>query len=321
MLEHVFECVNHRDEIGIESVRGTGSEEQDRSMRFGFHFMDYNLPGEPASLPDLLTESARAAEDAGASWFTVMDHYFQMEQFRTAHDPMLEGYLQLGYLAAVTETVKLGTVVTGVTYRHPGLLAKIVTGLDVLSKGRAFFGIGAAWYEREHLALGVPYPPLKERFELLEETLQIALQMWSDDEGPFAGKHYQLAETINVPQSIQRPHPPIVIGGSGEKKTLRLVAQYADATNLIVQSVEEAAHKLVVLRRHCIELGRDYDAIEKTVQGRIQMTEDADAFLQVAEGFADLGVEHIHFGGLGPDVPGTIRRFGDSFGERLAQLG
>lgn len=290
-------------------------------MRFGFHFMDYNLPGEPASLPQILTESAKAAEEVGASWFTVMDHYFQMEQFRTAHDPMLEGYLQLGYLAAVTETVRLGTVVTGVTYRHPGLLAKIVTGLDVLSGGRAFYGIGAAWYEREHLALGVPYPPMKVRFEQLEEAIQIALQMWSEDEGPFNGKHFQLAETINVPQSIQRPHPPIVIGGSGERKTLRMVAQYGDATNLIVGAPEEVAHKLDVLRRHCDDLGRDYDTIEKTMQGRAMLFEDPDAFLRIAEQMAGLGIEHIHFGGLGPDVPGTIRRFGSQIAPRLSQIG
>ena len=289
-------------------------------MRFGFHFMDYNLPGEPESIPGLLAESARAAEEVGASWFTVMDHYFQMEQFRTAHDPMLEAYLQLGYVAAVTERMRLGTIVTGVTYRHPGLLAKIVTGLDVLSHGRAFLGIGAAWYEREHLALGVEYPPLGTRFEMLEEAIRIALQMWSDDEGPFEGEHYHLAETINVPRSIQRPHPPIVIGGAGERKTLRLVAQYGDATNLIVQNPDEAAHKLDVLRRWCDELDRDYDAIEKTVQARAQVFEDADAFVGLAEAYAAIGIEHIHFGGLGPDVPGTIRRFGDQIAPRIAGL-
>ena len=196
-----------------------------------------------------------------------MDHFFQMEGFQTAHDPMLEGYTTLGYLAAKTERMKLGTVVTGVTYRHPGLLAKIATTLDVLSEGRSFFGIGAAWYEREHLALGVPYPAMSERFERLEEAIQIVLQMWSDDEGPFEGKHYQLAETINVPQPIQKPHPPIVIGGGGEKKTLRLVAKYADACNLNVTDVEEVAHKLQVLREHCDAEGRDYATIEKTMQG------------------------------------------------------
>src|SRR5690606_29759854 len=138
-------------------------------------------------------------------------------------DPMLEGWSTLAYVAAVTEKLKLGTVVTGVTYRHPGVLVKTATTLDVLSEGRAFFGIGAAWYEREHRALGVPFPPLKERFERLEETLQIARQMWSDDNGPYEGVHYRLAETICVPPPISKPHPPIVIGGTGEQKTLRLV--------------------------------------------------------------------------------------------------
>jgi len=166
-------------------------------MRFGFHFLDFTQPGEPQSLAGLIRDSARTAEESGASWFSVMDHYFQMEHFQTAHDPMLEGYTTLGFLAGVTERMKLGTIVTGVTYRHPALLAKIVTTLDVLSGGRAFLGLGAAWYEREHLALGVPYPPISERFERLEEALQIALQMWSDDEGPFEGKHYRLAETIS----------------------------------------------------------------------------------------------------------------------------
>ena len=173
---------------------------------------------------------------------------------------------------------------TGVTYRHPGLLVKIATTLDVLSEGRAFLGIGAAWYEREHLALGVPYPSMSERFERLEEALQIALQMWSDDEGPYEGKHYQLAETISRPLPIQRPHPPIVIGGGGEKKTLRLVAKYADVLNLNVYEPEIVAHKLDVLRAHCDNEGTDYDRIEKTVQGGpTDGVADPDAFLRLAE--------------------------------------
>jgi alkanesulfonate monooxygenase SsuD/methylene tetrahydromethanopterin reductase-like flavin-dependent oxidoreductase (luciferase family) len=176
-------------------------------MRFGFHFMDFNLPGEPASLARAIAASARATEEAGGSWFTAMDHYFQMEVYRTAHDPMLEGYTVLGFAAAHTSRVKLGTLVTGITYRHPGVLSKIVTTLDVLSEGRAMLGVGAAWYDREHHALGVPYPAMAERFERLEETIQIALQ----------------------------------IGGSGERKTLRMVAQYADICNLNVTEPEEVA--------------------------------------------------------------------------------
>ena len=172
--------------------------------------MDFNLPGEPASIAPVIAATAKATEEGGGSWFTAMDHYFQMEQFRSAHDPMLEGYTLLGFAAAHTSTVKLGTLVTGITYRHPGLLSKIVTTLDVLSEGRAMLGVGAAWYDREHHGLGVPYPPMKERFERLEETLQIALQMWDpENEGPFTGKHYRLAETISYPLPVSSPRAAI----------------------------------------------------------------------------------------------------------------
>ncbi len=290
-------------------------------MRFGFHFFDMNLPGGPAGMAPALRAAAANAEDVGASWFTVMDHFFQMEQFRTAHDPMLEGYTTLGFLAGVTSRVRLGTVVTGVTYRHPGILSKTVTTLDVLSEGRAFLGIGAAWYEREHLALGVPFPSLKERFERLEETLQICLQMWSDDEGPFVGQHYQLAETISVPKPVQSPRPPIVIGGSGEKKTLRLVAQYADATNLVAADPETIVHKLAVLREHCDALGRDYDSIERTAQFRLAPDFDADEVLATAEQYARAGIQHLHFGVLGPDPAASIARFGDELAWRVTGIG
>jgi F420-dependent oxidoreductase-like protein len=290
-------------------------------MRFGFHFMDFNIPGEPTSIAPMMRDTALAAEEVGASWFTVMDHYFQMERFRTAYDPMLEAYTTLGFLAGITSTMRLGTVVTGVTYRHPGLLAKIATTLDVLSGGRAFLGIGAAWYEREHLALGVPFPSLGERFERLEEAIQIALQMWSDNDGPYNGTHYQLAETICSPAPIQTPHPPIVIGGGGEKKTLRLVAQYAQGCNIIASGPDEVAHKLEVLRGHCDRLGTDYDAIEKTVQGgATNPVEDPDAFLKDAQAYADLGVEHIHFRAYGPDMADFVRRFGDTVALRLTEI-
>jgi len=289
-------------------------------MRFGFHFLDFTMPGEPESLAGLLRNSAQTAEQSGASWFSVMDHYFQMEHFQTAHDPMLEGYTTLGFLAGITERVKLGTVVTGVTYRHPGLLSKIVTTLDVLSEGRAFLGIGAAWYEREHLALGVPYPPLAERFERLEETLQIALQMWSDDEGPFEGKHFQLAETISVPAPVQSPHPPIVIGGSGEKKTLRMVAQYADACNIFGDDPEAIAHKLEVLRGHCDTLGTDYDAIEKTMIVGTDPTEDVDGFLRSMEPFAELGISMITVGPAGDDPVAWTTTMCEDLVPRLAEL-
>jgi len=278
------------------------------------------LPGGPAGLAPAIRSAGRNADEVGASWFTVMDHFFQMEQFRTAHDPMLEGYTTLGYLAGITENVKLGTVVTGVTYRHPGILSKTVTTLDVLSEGRAFLGIGAAWYEREHLALGVPYPSLGERFERLEETLQIALQMWSDDEGPYNGTHYQLAETISVPAPVQSPRPPIVIGGSGEKKTLRLVAQYADATNLIAADTETVVRKLDILREHCDDVGRDYETIERTAQARLMPDFDADDVLANAEAFAAAGIQHLHFGVLGPDPAASIARFGTEVAPRLREV-
>src|ERR1700727_211814 len=220
-------------------------------MELGIHFANFTLPGGAEALAPTLAATARAAEDVGCSTFTLMDHWFQMEEFATSQDPMLEGYTSLGYLSGLTERMTLGLIVTGVTYRHPGRLAKIVTTLDVLSGGRAQLGIGAAWYEREHLGLGVPFPGISERFERLEETIQICNQMWSDDDGPYQGDHYQLAETICSPRPLQTPRPRILIGGSGERKTLRLVAQYADACNLVAISPEVVAHKLEVLERHC----------------------------------------------------------------------
>src|SRR4051812_36930037 len=204
-----------------------------------------------------------------------MDHYLQLETTGDADRPMLEGYTTLGFLAAANATAELQLLCTGVTYRHPGLLAKIVSTLDVLSGGRAELGIGAAWYEREHRALGVSFPPVAERFERLEETLDICLQMWSDDNGVFDGKHYRLEETICSPPPVSRPHPRILIGGSGERKTLRLVARYADACN-IFGSPDEVAHKVDVLRRHCDDVGRDFGEIEVTAMYR-DIAPDASA--------------------------------------------
>lgn len=209
---------------------------------------------------------------------------------------MLEGYSTLSYLAGITRRVRLSTLVTGVTYRHPGLLAKTVSTLDVLSKGRALLGIGAAWYDREHAGLGVPFPPTAERFERLEETLQICRQMWSDNDGPYQSKHYHLAETINLPQP-PRGRVPILIGGEGEKKTLRLTAQYSDACNLFggpePEDIERTKHKLAVLRDHCTRLGTDYDAIEKTILYRGAPIEEKDAFLRQLERYAELGISLV----------------------------
>jgi F420-dependent oxidoreductase-like protein len=259
----------------------------------GLHYWNYSTPADPARIAGTLAETARVAEQSGISSFTVMDHFFQMEQAASAAEPMLESYTTLGYVAAVTERMTLGVLVTGVMYRHPGLLAKIVTTLDVLSGGRARLGIGASWYEREQRGLGVPVVPVAERFERLEETLQICLQMWSDDNGPFNGRHYQLAETLCEPAPLHRPRPPILVGGGGERKTLRLVARYADACNMFGTSPEDIGRKLEVLRSHCQAEGRDYDAIRKTVLAVRPVLADVDGFLDAAERYAALGVTEL----------------------------
>jgi F420-dependent oxidoreductase-like protein len=262
-------------------------------MKLGLHYWNFSRPADPAEIAPALGETARIAEQAGFSTFTVMDHFFQMEGAGSADEPMLEGYTTLGYLAAKTERMTLGMLVTGVMYRYPGLLAKTVTTLDVLSVGRARLGIGASWYEREQRGLGVPVVPVGERFERLEETLQICLQMWSDDNGPYNGRHYRLAETLCVPPPLSRPHPPILIGGGGEKKTLRLAARYADACNLFGSSPADVAHKLDVLRTHCENEGRDYDRIVKTVLAVRPPLTDVDAFLTALDEYRALGVTEV----------------------------
>jgi F420-dependent oxidoreductase-like protein len=289
-------------------------------MELGIHFIDF-LPGDTAQLAPALLSTATAAEDIGATMFTLADHFFQMENVGRAEDPFLEGYTSLGYLAGRTTNITLALLVTGVTYRHPGLLAKTVTTLDVLSQGRSMFGIGAAWYEREHLALGVPYPPLRDRFEMLEETLQICQQMWSDNDGPYDGKHYQLAETICQPQPIRRP--PILIGGGGEKKTLRLVAQYADVWNSTDSEIDVLTHKIDVLTRHCEAVGRDVTEIRKTVGFFEDPFENLDGYLGKLERFSELGIDMINTGPVPgtPDPAGFVKRFGDEVMPKLSEIG
>lgn len=289
-------------------------------MRVGIHFVNFTLPGAPESLGPALAETARVAEDSGVSVFTLMDHWFQLEMMASAEDPMLEGYTSLGFLAGQTRTMTLGLLVTGVTYRHPGLLAKIVTTLDVLSGGRARLGIGAAWYEREHHGLGVPFPPLAERFERLEETLQICLQMWSDDNGPYQGRHYQLAETICSPPPISSPRPRVLVGGSGERKTLRLVAQYADACNLFASSPTDIAHKLEVLSRHCDAQGRDPATIDNTILATTNPLEDPDAFIAQMAQYAALGIDAVELMPMGDPIAYTTQ-IGERIVPALAQLG
>ncbi len=287
-------------------------------MRLAVHVPDFTVPGAPGTLAGTLAATARAAEDGGCAAVTLMDHYFQMESLATAQDPMLEGYTALGFLAGCTERVDLGLLVTGVTYRHPGLLAKIVTTLDVLSGGRAVLGIGAAWYEREHLGLGVPFPPVAERFERLEETLQICAQMWSDEDGPYTGRHYRLAETICSPRPVRQPRPPVMIGGSGERKTLRLVARYADACNLFGAEPAEVAHKLEVLTRHCDDVGRDPADVTRTViSGSDPFGPD---FLPQMEAYARLGVEQVHVSAAGPDPAGFVSRLCEQVRPRLDEI-
>jgi F420-dependent oxidoreductase-like protein len=279
-------------------------------MKLGLHYWNFSTPADPSAIAPTLAQTARIADEAGFSTFTLMDHYFQMEGSGSADEPMLEGYTALGYVAAVTRRMTLGLLVTGVMYRHPGVLAKIVTTLDVLSEGRARLGIGASWYEREQLGLGVPVVPVAERFERLEETLRICLQMWSDDNGPFEGRHYQLAETLCVPAPISQPRPSILIGGGGEKKTLRLVARYADAANVFGAGPQAVAGKLDVLRQHCATEGRDYDTITKTVLMLQPALADEDAFVAEAEAYAALGVTEIE---VMPD------RHPVEFAERVAE--
>jgi len=263
-------------------------------MKVGLQINRFDWPGGTAKIGETLREIAVKADEVGFDSEWVMDHFFQIHQLGPVEDPMLEAYTTLGFMAGVTKRVMLGTMVTGVVYREPALLIKAVTTLDVLSGGRAYFGIGAGWNEDEAVALGLPRPLAGGRFEKLEETLQIARQMWEGDETPFHGKHYNLERPLNSPPALQKPHPPILIGGSGEQKTLKLVAQYGDACNFFGGS--ELAHKLEVLKRHCNDVGRNFDEIEKTSLGGVDIVTAAkapDELLRQAEAMAELGVTHI----------------------------
>lgn len=291
-------------------------------MRLGIHLANLTWPGGPRQIAPTIAAVARTAEQVGCEHVSVMDHWFQMDQMFPVDNDMLEAYTTLGFLAAHTERVKLHVLVTGVTYRHPGLLAKIVATLDVLSGGRAGLGIGAAWYQREHIGLGVPFPGVGERIERLEETLQICLQMWSDENGPYDGRHYRLAETLCVPRPLSRPHPPILIGGGGEKKLLRLVARYADVSNLIATDRGQVAHKLDVLRRHCDELGRDPDEIAKTILyvGDGLAKGDTGQFLSEMAQYAKLGISTVVVMPLDQEPIAFVERLGAEVMPPLAEL-
>ena len=266
-------------------------------MKIGLQLPNFTLPEGPAQIPAKLAQIARTVEDAGFYSLWVMDHFFQISMIGPPENDMLEGYTTLGYLAALTRRVKLGTMVTGVVYRYPGILVKTVTTLDVLSGGRAYLGIGAAWNEQEAKGLGTPFPPIAERFEWLEETLRIAKQMWSAHNGPFHGKHFRLEQTLCSPQPLSRPHPPILVAGGGEKKTLRMVAQYADACNLYGPP-ETIKGKLAILKQHCDTLGRDYDSIEKTTLATADLRPGkmtAKDVIANCRALSALGVHHALF--------------------------
>lgn len=278
-------------------------------MRLGLQVPYFSWPDAPASIGPTLARIAQNSEAAGMSSLWVMDHFFQLSMIGPPDLEMLEGYSALSFAAAHTSTIELGTLVTGVTYRHPGVLLKTVTTLDVLSGGRAWLGIGAAWNEEEHRGLGVPFPPLSERFERLEETLQIAHQMRSGDETPYEGTHYHLQRPLNSPMPLSRPHLPIMVGGSGEKKTLRMVAQYADACNIFDMGPEGVKAKYDVLDGHCAALGRDPSEIERTVITRMALSTDGrplegsgEESLTVSQAvdklgaLADIGTQSVLFG-------------------------
>ena len=265
-------------------------------MKIGLQIPSFSWKGGAEIIGPRLLEIAQAAEKAGFYSIWVMDHLFQIGRMK---EPMLEGYSALSYLAGITKKVKLGTLVTGVVYRHPGILIKTATTLDVLSGGRAYLGIGAAWYEREAKGLGLPFPPLKERFERLEEALQIAKLMWSGKVEPFNGTHYKLAEPITSPQPISEPHPPIMIGGAGEKKTLRFVAKYGDACNVFpMGGTDVIRDKLKVLKKHCDEIGRPYEEIEKTSLSMVNISKkrmSGSDVIKICRDLADAGIQHAIF--------------------------
>jgi F420-dependent oxidoreductase-like protein len=289
-------------------------------MQLDIHVPRFTWPGGPAAMAPTFTSLAQTAEAIGVRTLSVMDHWFQMEMMWPAEEPMLEGYTTLSFAAAKTERLRFRMLVGGVTYRYPGLLAKTITTLDVLSGGRAELGLGAAWYEREHLGLGVPFPPLAERYERLEETLQICFQMWSDDNGSFEGAHYRLAETLCVPKPVSSPRPRVLIGGGGERKTLRLVALYADACNLIGDA-STVEHKVGVLHRHCEDVGRDPGEIEVTALTMVPEDADADAILRDAEEMSAARAATIVIRSTGPDPARWLEETWGPIVPRLADIG
>ena len=301
----------------VSGLPTTWVEAHTGQMRLGLQVAYFSWPGAPGSIGSTFGRIAREADGVGLDSLWVMDHWFQIGMIGPPELDMLEGYTALAFAAGQTSRITLGTMVTGVTYRHPGLLVKQVTSLDVLSGGRAWLGIGAAWFEEEHRGLGVPYPALAERFQRLEETLQIALQMWQGDERPYAGRHYQLERPLNVPSAISRPHPKILVGGGGEKKTLRLVARYADACNIFDMGPAAVSAKYAVIDEHCQAVGRDPREIERTVLTRITLgdgspdptgapTVSIDQAVDKLGRLAEVGTDHVVMGMSNDFVEGAF---------------
>jgi F420-dependent oxidoreductase-like protein len=279
-------------------------------MKLSIAVTNFTWPGGPSRIAADLGRLVRQADEGGIHTVWVADHLVQAEPGTQLTDPMLEAYTTLGYLAGITSRVRLGTAVSAVTFREPAMLIKAVTTLDVLSGGRAWLGIGAGYLQDEADMMGLPLPPTAERFERLEEALRLAVQMWAGDDAPFDGKHTRLSRPINSPASLSRPHPPIMIGGTGEKKTLRLVARYAQACNLfdIPDGGATIRHKLHVLAEHCEAEGRAFEEIEKTVATRLGPEETPDAFAERAARLAALGAEHLNVLNAGPWTPEALAR-------------
>jgi F420-dependent oxidoreductase-like protein len=293
-------------------------------MRIGLQIPSFTWPDGVGGIGPRLAEIGRTADESGFASIWVMDHFFQIRGVGEPGEPMLEGYSALSFLAGVTQRAKLGTLVTGVIYRHPGILVKTVTALDVLSGGRAYLGIGTGWNEREALGLGVPFPSTRERFERLEETLRISKQMWSEEVAPYEGKHYRLEEPLNSPQALSRPHPPIMIGGMGERRTLRLVAQYADACNLFAHGgADLIRHKFGVLRGHCEDVGRDYEEIERTALGTVNLGGDGmteDEVIGLCRKLSEAGIQHLILNMPNVHEIRPLETFGDRIIPAVAEL-
>ncbi len=297
-------------------------------MKFGLQINSFSWPGGDAAIGPTFERVARTADEVGFDSIWVMDHFFQIRGLGSADEPMLEGWTALGYLAAVTKRARLGLMVGGVHYRLPGLWVKAATTLDVLTGGRGWLGIGAAWNAEESAALGFPFPPLGERFDMLEETLRIAHEMWQGERGSqaaFDGRRFRAGRLLNSPQSLSRPRVPIMIGGGGERKTLRLVAEYADATNVFGGPVQ-IAHKYEVLREHCAAIGRPFDEIERTNLQSVRLgdgTGGTESPGQIVEWFGELsdaGAQHVIFSVRGVDDVSKLDRLGVEVFPQLRDL-